>query len=302
MRVGIYQVYWGQVGGGQRYIGVVAQLLAREHQVEIVHHCVDFDRSAVEEAMGLDLSRVTFRYVPPIERPSWSTRNPLSRLRRERELGAEISRPYDLFIDSSDIPPLFCHARRGVLLIHFPLLSFAEFHGHATDGWERRPSLARWTSRWFHRWEWRQRLSGYQLCVVNSAFTQRWLKRLWGRDAEIVNPPMRGGFEPRPKEPLILSIGAFRSGHHKKHGVTIDVFKGLCDRGLTGWRYLPGWRLRDDSGRSGLPRVAPGASRRLSHRAPCGREWGRPEITPGASAPFCGTAWDTASTRSESRG
>jgi glycosyltransferase involved in cell wall biosynthesis len=238
MRVGIYQVYWGRVGGGQRYIGVVAQVLARDHPVEVVHHCAGFDRAAAEEAMDLDLSRVSFRYVPPVERPSRPPRSPWGRLRLERELGAEISRPYDLFIDNSDIPPLFCHAKRGVLVTHFPLVRFEEFHGYTSEGWRRRPLPVKLASRLFNRLEWSLRCNTYDINITSSNYARRWTKRLWGVDSRVVNPPLRGGLVARPKERMILSVGAFRSGMHKKHGVNVDVFKALCDRGMAGWRYV----------------------------------------------------------------
>lgn len=237
-KIGIYQSYWGPVGGGQRYVGVVAEVLARSHDVEIVHHAADFDRPRVEEALQIDLSAVRFRHVPRLGRPAWRARTPWGRLRLEREWRREISEPYDVFIDSSDTPPCFCHARYGVLLIHFPLMTYEEFHGHTSDAWQRRPAPVRWLGAFVHRWEWRRRFAGYQLCLVNSHFTKTWIKRLWGLEASVVYPPLRGGFEPRAKEDLVLSIGAFHRAEHKRHDVLLDAYKDLCNRGVKGWRYV----------------------------------------------------------------
>lgn len=238
MNIGIYQSYWGRVGGGQRYIGVVAELLARRHRVEIVHHCPNFAPAAVAEPMELDLSRVAFRYVPNQERPAWPSANPLRRLKYEREWGRDISAGYDLFIDSSDKPPFFCHAPRGALLIHFPLVTFEEFHGHNTETWRQRSWSKRLAGQLFHRLEWNRRFANYQLCVVNARFTQQWIKRLWGLNSVIVNPPLRSGLAPRPKQLQVLTIGAFSHAQHKKHEITLRVFRKLCEEGLSGWRYV----------------------------------------------------------------
>ena len=238
MKIGIYQTYWGCVGGGQRYVAVVAALLARSHDVEIVHHCENFIPASVEEAMQVDLSRVDFRYVPTIERPNWPTNNPFRRLQLERELGREISQPYDLYIDSSDIPPFFNHAKRGALLTHFPLVTFEEYHGRTSKEWRDRSLLKRWLSGAYQRLEWRLRFGSYDRCIVNSEFTKRWMKRLWGLDSQVVYPPLRDGLNPQTKHQAILSIGAIRGAQHKKQSMMIDSFKTLCENGLKEWRYV----------------------------------------------------------------
>jgi glycosyltransferase involved in cell wall biosynthesis len=238
MRIGIYQAYWGQVGGGQRYVGVAAGVLARRHAVEIVHHCDTFDRARVADGMEVDLSAVSFRCVPRPPRPEHPSGNPLKRLRQERELGREISEPYDVFIDSSDNVPYFCHAPAGVLLVHFPLVSFETFHGYTGDDWRQRPAVIKKLTALYHRLEWRKRFATYGLTVCNSQFTRRWLRARWGRDAAVVYPPTRDSFTPRPKDRLIVNIAAFDASGHKKHRVLVDGFKKVCDQGLAGWELV----------------------------------------------------------------
>jgi glycosyltransferase involved in cell wall biosynthesis len=236
MKIGIYQRYWGQVGGGQRYIGFAAETLARNHQVEIIHHQPDFDVETIAEALDLNLDAITFRFVPLIEHPTWETRNPRARLRLERAFRADLSDSYDVFIDNSDIPPFYCHAKRGVLVVHFPLVTVEEYHGYTTEEWKQRPWPLKLLSRAFHRLEWRERFSGYQLIVSNSEYSQLWLKRIWNLDSQIVYPPLRTGFTSRPKDKLIVSIGAFRGARHKRQDAMIEAFRRLCDSGLVDWR------------------------------------------------------------------
>ena len=238
MNIGIYQVYWGRVGGGQRYIGAVAEVLSQRYPVEFVHHCQTMSITYLEEALELDLSKVNFRYIPRKEHPVWETNNPLKRLREEKQWYEEISEPYDLFIDNSDSIPFFCHAKRGVLVTHFPLVTFEEFHGHTTEGWEKQPLVTKMAKNLFHRFEWKRRFSTYDLCLASSRFCSQWMKRLWDLDAEVVYPPIRNGLCPQKKENLILSISAFDSSQHKKHEINLETFKTLCRQNLTDWKYI----------------------------------------------------------------
>jgi glycosyltransferase involved in cell wall biosynthesis len=235
MKIGVYHSLWGGVNGGTRYSGSVAQTLAKHYPVELVHHCADFNQQAVAEAIELDFSRIQFRYVPRPARPQQAG-GLLARYRRERDWCAEISQPYDLFINSSDGVPFFNHARSGVLISYFPSMLFEEFHGYGTVEWQRRNVLLRKLSGLYHRLEWQRRFDTYNLIFTVSRYSSKWLRTLWNREGIVVYPSIRNSFTPSPKEPLILSIGAFRETQIKKHDVLVQVFKSLCDAGLTGWK------------------------------------------------------------------
>jgi glycosyltransferase involved in cell wall biosynthesis len=235
MRIGIYQAYWGRVGGGQRYIAVAAQVLSKLHSVEIVHHCVDFEPNTIAEALEVDLSGVSFRLVAKPQRTDGSSLNPFAAYRRERELAADLSSPYEVFIDSSDNIPFFCHARKGVLLTHFPLVKFETFHGHQGSVWQNRFGLARRLRSIYHRLEWRRRFATYDLFLCNSSFTRKWLRDLWKVDAGVVYPPSRNSFAIAPKRHRILNIAAFDATQHKRHDLLIQSFKALCKAGLQNW-------------------------------------------------------------------
>lgn len=234
MKIGMYHSLWGGVNGGTRYLGSMAQSLAKRHSVEIVHHSSDFDREAVAEAIEIDFSRIGFRYVPRPVRPT-QMGGLVSRYRGEKEWCADISRPYDLFINTSDGVPFFCHAGAGVLVSYFPLMQFEEFHGHETPEWRNRPSLMRKLSSIYHRLEWRRRFATYNVVLTVSTYSKKWLRTIWDREAEVVYPSIRNNFAPGRKEPLILSIGAFRETQVKKQDILLEAFKSLCDKGLKGW-------------------------------------------------------------------
>lgn len=103
MRIGIYNRYWATRGGGERYAGVMAEVLARDHRVELLG-VDEIDLSALGDHLGLDLSRTSFRLLPPVS---------------ERRL-APISANYDLFVNCTYLSRLPSQARRSVYLVLFP--------------------------------------------------------------------------------------------------------------------------------------------------------------------------------------
>ncbi len=77
----------------------------------------------------------------------------------------------------------------------------------------------------------------YDLVCPISDYSLRWVRRYWNRDGHLLHPPVDTRWaEPRPKRPIILSVGRFfRGTHEKKHGVLIDQFARMMREGLKGW-------------------------------------------------------------------
>ncbi|MCX5987235.1 MAG: glycosyltransferase [Chloroflexi bacterium] len=104
MRVGIYNQFLATMGGGERHMGMAAQVLAKSgFDVELITHVpVSIDRLSAR--FGLDLDGVTVRTTPLL---------PFDQL---RELTAE----YDLFVNASFMSCLPTMAHRSILLVLFP--------------------------------------------------------------------------------------------------------------------------------------------------------------------------------------
>ncbi|MDO4568932.1 MAG: glycosyltransferase family 4 protein [Planctomycetia bacterium] len=228
-KIRMYQRYWGPLGGGQRFLAFIAQILSENNEVEILHHAEDFDLKRFEEGMEVDLSRVQFRCVPRLERPQWTTNNPMKRLMQEASLGREWSEGADVFLESSDIPPVFNRSKHGILLTHFPLIGFEEFCGHTLPEWGKQNVFKRLLKKQYQGLEWRCRFSSYHTYLCNSQFTRRWCFSRWGISPQILNPPLRSGIQPAEKIPLILSMGAFSKENHKRQDILIHAFQNLCD-------------------------------------------------------------------------
>jgi len=81
-------------------------------------------------------------------------------------------------------------------------------------------------------------LDSYDVVVANSAFTQRWIRRWWGVESQVLEPPVRRR-SPGAKAPVILSVGRFFApgrGHAKKQLEMVAAFGELCADGTAdGW-------------------------------------------------------------------
>ena len=73
-----------------------------------------------------------------------------------------------------------------------------------------------------------------------SRFTQRWVKRYWNRDSEVLYPPINSeDYSIGDKRNQIINVGRFFDGrHNKKHLVMIEAFKAMVDEDSQGWELI----------------------------------------------------------------
>src|SRR4051794_37720525 len=62
MRVAVYNRHWATTGGGERFAGGIAQVLAEEHDVSLLAHR-HVDLAMMAERLQLDLARVDLRII-----------------------------------------------------------------------------------------------------------------------------------------------------------------------------------------------------------------------------------------------
>jgi glycosyltransferase involved in cell wall biosynthesis len=133
------------------------------------------------------------------------------------------------------------------------------------DGWAvgdpRNEFYRRWFVRRLPQWDSRLRnpqpddtpsvAAAYTLVWSISQFTQRWVKRYWGLQSQLLFPPVDvERFAAAPpalsvpsaakgagaRQPFILSVGRFFAGqHNKRHLAMIAAFRRLVNGGLRGW-------------------------------------------------------------------
>ena len=79
-------------------------------------------------------------------------------------------------------------------------------------------------------------LATYDRVLSNSQFTRGYVRQWWGRDSDVLYPPVRM-HAPGHKRPMILSVGRFFAshGHSKKQAEMVEAFRRLHGRALVGW-------------------------------------------------------------------
>lgn len=247
MKVGIYnEPREGGIGGSEISVAVLAEAFASREEVEIIHHKEYMTRKRLAEVSGTDLRSVRMRYVDAEPYSFGSGHSPLHRYRQARSWQAALTEPYDQFISFTHGFPPFCHAKKGALVVLFPLHPRPFWWTHEQAP-QNRLSFWRHIKSAYHEWEWQKRLDTYQIKVTISRFSQKWTKRRWGIQCDVIYPPADTSFKPRRKRNIILSVGRFTStGHSKKQLEMVSAFAGL--RRLDRWRYFSVGGLTDAVG------------------------------------------------------
>ena len=240
MKIKIYnEPQGGSIGGCEVCVAVLAEGLALEHEVEIVHYRPTMTRDLLADFAAVDLSRIRLVLGPSLESQAGALWGVMSRYRREKEQEALLSGDCDAFISFNHEFPVFCAAPRGILNVLFPLRS-PESMPRSKTGSNPIGALQLSLQRCWHRWKVKSRLKDYQTVLSISAFTQRWTKERWGVDSHVLFPPVEVKVAAeRAKEPRILSVGRFAvgGGHGKKQLEMLDAFARLKQNGSLGWAY-----------------------------------------------------------------
>jgi glycosyltransferase involved in cell wall biosynthesis len=241
LKISIYNDPVGNgIGGSENVVALLAEVLGRDHEVDLFHHIPSLTAEELAANSGTNLSSVRLRYVEPDCSPKqFSRRNPLQHYEASRRLHATLSEPYDVFIAVVHDAPPFCHAAMGALIILFPI-STAPYVN--PQGGTLMKSALRHPGRWlYQQWEWKRRMASYQLKTAISNFSRGWTLRRWRVDCDVVYPPVDTHFRDVEKERIILSVGRFAlegEGHTKKQRETLAAFRQMENDGLRDWKYF----------------------------------------------------------------
>jgi glycosyltransferase involved in cell wall biosynthesis len=258
LRIGVYDLYWHTLGGGEQVDGSIAELLSVDHDVTLLGpQEPDLDRTL--ERLGVDLSRCGFSRV--FDDPGASA----------------ASAEFDVFINGTYLSTAINQAPVGYYYVHFPgeVPSRRDRVRHrlgrlgtkALSLPPRLPHRLREVRAGFDRRVIRTEFVGsYQRYLANSTFTAEWVERLWGTPADVLYPPVRPSVQPGNKRPLILVLGRFfdpRRGHSKKQLELLEAFIEATDAG-----GLPDWELALVGGADADDREYALAVKRLAQHRP----------------------------------
>lgn len=211
MKIGIFDPYLDDLGGGEKYMVALAGCLAKNHKV-VIFWDNEKDLKGLKERFLLDLSGIK------LGKNIFSSKvNLAQRLLATREFDA-------IFVLSDGSIPLVFSKK---LFIHFQ-----QPMSHIR-------SLALKT---------KLKLGKVTGIFCNSKFTKSYIDKTFGTESRTIYPPVE--FYPKKvkKENIILNVGRLRVrdltmdgapiGDFKKQSVIVEVFKEMVKDGLTGWKFV----------------------------------------------------------------
>ena len=215
MRIGIFDPYLDDLGGGEKYMMTLAQCFSEENEVTVFWNSPE-DLKKAAERFSLDLSRV--RLKNNIFSPTCSS------FKRWLE-----SLNYDAIVVLSDGSIPFVLSKK--LFIHFqqpfPKIKMS-----------LKASLKK------------IRVNSF---FCNSLFTKSFVDEEFGINSRVIYPPVDARVKENKKENIVLHVGRFRalnveSQDYKKQGVMLDVFKKMADLGLGNWKFILAVGLQESDG------------------------------------------------------
>lgn len=206
MKVGIYTPYVDTLGGGERYMMTIAEVLsAAGHAVDVF-----WDDQKVKKELtdrfSLDLQKVKFV----------SNLFESGRFEKWRRM-----KRYDalFFLSDGSLPFLF--GRKNFIHVQVP---FTNVNGRSLLN--------------------KIKLTRVDTVFCNSSFTKGFVDREFGLKSQVIFPPVAiEALKPLPKKRMILSVGRLgESLNNKKQEILLEVFKELVSAdergGLAGWELV----------------------------------------------------------------
>ena len=230
LNIGVYDLYWSTLGGGEQVDGSIAQVLAANHDVTLLGpRPVDVD--ATMKRLGVDLSGCDHRRVD------------------DDAAASAASADFDVFVNGTYLSKAVNRAPLGYYYVHFP----GEIRTRLDDLRSRigiigvkamslppklPQRLTEVRAAFDRRVERVEFVPSYTRYLANSRFTAGWVEKLWGTPADVLYPPVRPSVVPGDKQPLILVLGRFFDpsfGHSKKQHELLATFTDLHRSGRHRW-------------------------------------------------------------------
>ena len=215
MRIGIYDPYLDDLGGGEKYMMTIASCLSKNNQVSVF-----WDKKSDLDDL---ISRFSLNLSDVVLRPNIFSSN-ISFTKRLLE-----SRKYDVIIVLSDGSIPLVLSKKLFIHVQQPLEQFQN------SSFKDRLKLMR-VSQFF----------------CNSNYTKTFISKKFELKTSVIYPPVKLFPKKIKKENIILNVGRFRVrdirtirdgknvavGDYKKQAVMISAFKNMVDDGLKNWKFV----------------------------------------------------------------
>ena len=214
MRIGIYDPYLDDAGGGEKYMMTIAECLSKNHDVDIFWDDKQ-DIKIISDRFGLDLSKT--RLVKNIFSKDTSI------VKRIPE-----TKKYDALIILSDGSIPLTLSKKTFIHIQQPLPHIS-------------PNLRSGL-----------KLKKINAVFCNSQFTKSFIDKELNIKSFVLYPPVDIKMKNLKKENIILTVGRFRAkdvitgiDDYKKLPVMINAFKTLVKAGLKNWKFILAVSVKD---------------------------------------------------------
>lgn len=218
MKIGIFDPYLDDLGGGEKYMMTVAQCLSKDHDVKVFWDNKE-DIKELQKRFSLDISKVEF-----IKNVFSSKVSLLTRLLQTKK--------FDVIILLSDGSIPFSLSKKTFIHFQQPILI---------------SSLDLKT---------KYKISRINKFFCNSYYSKSYVDKSLGVNSIVLYPPVEIKNKKGKKENIILHVGRFRVrdvtvsgvpiGDYKKQKVMLDAFKKMVDEGSKGWSFVLAVSVRND--------------------------------------------------------
>ncbi len=233
-KIGIYNLFWDTMGGGEVNAGALAEVLSQDYHVTLLGP-VPPDKETFRNYLNIDLSKCEFLAVDNDDKATVA------------------SRQFDIFINHTWMSQAENGADKGIYLVMFPR-NPRRLRSYIKSGIFRAlwmfsrpfstfvPRLAPFVKAFKRRVFSEHWVKSYDQIISISEYSSEWTKRLWKRDSEVLWPPMNCIAPVATKEKTILSVGRFfpeNVGHCKRQVDLVKAFRSLYEAGkVDGWRLV----------------------------------------------------------------
>ncbi len=214
MKIGIFDPYLDDLGGGEKYMMTIAETLSKKHKVNVFWDNHE-DLTKLAHRFLLDFSSIN------IVKNIFTTDTSI--IKRLRE-----SFKYDVIITLSDGSLPFLLSKKTFIHFQQPFPNI-------------KPKLSNIL-----------KINKIDNFLVNSKFTKSFIDKEFDINSKVLYPPV--DFYPKDvkRQNIILNVGRFRVkdvttskggqtkgiGDFKKQSVMVDVFKKMVDEGLKDWKFV----------------------------------------------------------------
>lgn len=255
MKIGIYNPNLSTMGGGEKVCVALAEALSSDNETLLITY-ETVEKNKLESYFGVDLKKTSVCILP---RSKFLTKIQHSRLVPNHvKKTLENNHVYrcvkklnlDIFVNNAYNTEIPSPAPIGVFMCMFPhkLLDVDSMSPVKKTYIKTVNSIAR--SFMYSKAEtW---LDTYQLITANSAFTQKYIRKYWDRDSEIVYPISDNAKVDAEKKKRILNVGRFfyNNGitHHKRQDFLVDTFTKMKNLHEDGWELHLAGTLNENPG------------------------------------------------------